>query len=228
MSNPQHLKERLAEAARYALLRRLAPALRHNIAGTLQPISMMAAMLEKRLQKPEPDMPALAKNSAALSGLSRDAARTCMNLMSWLAPKDNGREPLGPCLEDAVGLVATELSFRGFGVVNETAGVQAVLPRSVVRNAFLAALIALTDRADTPATILLTASQNDDEVVLGIALAPAEGESMPGGAVVYRELQWDDAQALAEVESVALSYGADRAELRYHITQESATATVAG
>jgi hypothetical protein len=228
MSNPQHLKERLAEAARYALLRRLAPALRHNIAGTLQPISMMAAMLEKRLQKPEPDMPALIKNSSSLNSLSREAARSCMSLMSWLAPKDNGSEPLGACLEDAVGLVVTELSFRGFGVVNETAGVQAVLPRSVVRNAFLAALIALTDGAVTPATILLTASQNDDELVLGMTLAPAEGESIPGGPVIYRELHWDDAQALAEAESVALSYGADRAELRYHITQESAATTIAG
>lgn len=228
MSNPQHLKERLAEAARYALLRRLAPALRHNIAGTLQPISMMAAMLEKRMQKPEPDMPALIKNSSSLNSLSREAARSCMSLMSWLAPKDNGSEPLGACLEDAVGLVATELSFRGVGVVNEAAGVQAVLPRSVVRNAFLAALFALTDGAVTPATVLLTASHNDDELVLGMTLAPAEGESMPGGPVIYRDLQWDDAQALAEAESVALSYAADRAELRFHITQESAATTVAG
>jgi hypothetical protein len=228
MSNPQHLKERLTEAARYALLRRLAPALRHNIAGTLQPISMMAAMLEKRLQKPEPDMAALVKNSTALNSLSREAARSCMSLMSWLAPKDNGSEPLGACVEDAVGLVATELSFRGFGLVNETAHVQASLPRSVVRNAFLATLIALTDSAVTPATILLTAKQTDDELVLGITLAAADGEPMPGGAAnIYREVQWDDARALAEAESVALTYATDHAELRYHITQESEAATLA-
>ena len=227
MSNPKYLRERLAEAARYALLRRLAPGLRHNIAGTLQPISMMAAMLEKRLQKPVPDMPALIKNSSSLSTLSREAARSCMNLMSWLAPKDNASEPLGACVEDAVGLVATELSFRGFGLVNETANVQAVLPRSMVRNAFLATLIVLTDGAVTPATILLTAKQTDDELVLGITLAAAEGESGPGGGVnAYRELQWDDAEALAEAESVALTYTASHAELRYPITQELATATL--
>ena len=45
---------RLAEGPRYALLRRLAPAIRHDMAGSLQPISMVAAMLEKRLQKPDP------------------------------------------------------------------------------------------------------------------------------------------------------------------------------
>ena len=35
MSNTNRLKERLAEAARYALLRRLAPAIRHSMGGAL-------------------------------------------------------------------------------------------------------------------------------------------------------------------------------------------------
>ena len=47
MSNTNRLKERLAEAARYALLRRLAPAIRHSMGGALQPISMVVALLEK-------------------------------------------------------------------------------------------------------------------------------------------------------------------------------------
>ena len=113
-------KERFAEAARYALLRRLAPALRHNMAGSLQPIAMMAALLEKRLLKAGPDLPALAKNSGALGTLSREASVSCMNLMSWMAPKSNDPIALDAGLAEAVGLVTTELSFRGFNLVSET------------------------------------------------------------------------------------------------------------
>ena len=50
------LEERLAEAATYALLRRLTPALRHHMVGALQPLGMVAAMLERRSQVAAPDM----------------------------------------------------------------------------------------------------------------------------------------------------------------------------
>lgn len=217
MSNPEHLKERLAEAARYALLRRLAPALRHNMAGALQPISMMAAMLEKRLQKPDPDMVVLGKNSAALNTLSREASLSCMSLMAWLAPRDNEPVALDACLADAVGLVVTELSFRGLTLVNDTAGVQVEVPRSVVRNVFMATLIALTDLAAAPANVLLRAEQTADEVLVSIVLVPTQGETMPGAMTTYRDLHWDDVQALADTEAVSLAHTDLRAELRYRL-----------
>ena len=44
----------LEEAARYALLRRLMPAIRHHLVGEFQPIGMVAAMLERRLQAATP------------------------------------------------------------------------------------------------------------------------------------------------------------------------------
>ena len=51
---------RNAEAPRYALLRRLVPAIRHQMAGSFQPVTMMAAIVEKRLLAASPDLPALA------------------------------------------------------------------------------------------------------------------------------------------------------------------------
>lgn len=217
MPPSQHTRERLAEAARYALLRRLAPALRHNMAGSLQPIAMMAALLEKRLQKPDPDMPTLAKNSAALGGLSRDAALSCMNLMAWLAPKNNDPVVLETSIEEAISLLTTELSFRGFSLVNETAGVQAELPCSVVRNVFMATLVALTDTGMAPATVLVTAKSTDGELTITISLVATEGESMPGAIAAYRELEWADVEVLAEADSVGLTRDTGRAELRLQL-----------
>jgi len=42
------------EAARYALLRRLVPSISHDLTGALQPVNMMAAILEKRIKTPSP------------------------------------------------------------------------------------------------------------------------------------------------------------------------------
>ncbi|MDB5965619.1 MAG: hypothetical protein JWQ72_2119 [Polaromonas sp.] len=215
MSNPEHLNERLADAARYALLRRLAPALRHNMAGSLQPLSMMAAMLEKRLQKAEPDLAALAKNSATLNSLAREAALSCMSLMGWLSPKNNDPVALDSCLEDALGLVATELSFRGFTLLNQTGGVQAALPPSIVRTVFMAALMAITDAGETPANVEVTASEAQGELLITLSLATSDGEAAPTGTLSYRELDWDDVALLAGAESVGFSHAHGRVELRY-------------
>lgn len=208
-------RQQLAEAARYALLRRLAPALRHDMAGTLQPISMMAAMLEKRLQKPEPDMAALTKNGSAINQLAREASNTCMGLMTWLAPKEGRAVPLHEGVADALGLVATELSFRGFNVVDDTAGVDAELPQSVLRNVLMASLLALTDAAKGPAAVHVAADAGADGVVISLSLRPAEGEVFADGTLAYRALERADASAIAADEAVSLTWGSDRAELRW-------------
>ena len=208
------MAERLVEAARYALLRRLAPALRHNMAGSLQPIAMMAALLEKRLLKPSPDLQTLAKYSSSLGTTSREASALCMSLMSWMTPKNNDLTELGTGLAEAVALVTTELSFRGFNLVNETQGVQAKVAPGVVRDVFIAALIALTDTAVAPADVRVTTAASDGQLLIEIAIVQTQGEALPGAISSYRDLQWPDVQVLADAESVVLTHTAERAELR--------------
>ena len=187
--------------------------LKHNMAGALQPLSMMSAMLEKRLQKPDPDLAALASTSSKLNTMSRDASDHCLELMTWLAPKTGERVNVAVGIEDAAGLVMTELSLKGFTVVNQIGDVQAGLPRSLTRNVYLAALMALTDAAPAPAHVVLTAQLVDSALVLTISIQPVPGELLPGVAVSYRKLEWEDVKALAESESVKLVYTADRVEL---------------
>ena len=198
------IKERLAEAARYALLRRLAPAIRHNLAGALQPVSMMSAILEKRSQADVPDMLALAKNSRSVSKLSREAANACMELMTWLAPKNPGNVSVSAGVQDVLGLVSTELAFAGFNIVNETSGVEAEVPLSVLRNAFMASLIAVTDSAKAPGNVLVTANAADDELLLVITISSDESQIAQGSLSGYRLLDWDDVQFLANAEGVSL------------------------
>ena len=220
MSKPEtskpSLEKRLAEAARYALVRRLAPAIRHNMAGALQPVSMIAAMLERRVQSATPDMAQLGKNSRDIGLLSREAAGSCMDLMGWIAPKDNDLVALHAAVEEAVGLVATELSFKGFGLANETADTTAELPRAVVRSVFLAGLLALTDAAPAPASVRISShTPADGAVTLTLELSPTDGEASSNNAPAYRLIDWDDVQALARAEGVALAVADHRLQLSW-------------
>ena len=192
--------------------------LKHNMAGALQPLSMMSAMLEKRLQKPDPDLAALASTSSKLNTMSRDASDHCLELMTWLAPKNSDLITVAAGIEDAARMVMTELSVKGFTVVNQKCDVQAPVPRSLMRNVFMAALMALTDATTVPANVILAAQLVDGALVLTISIQPAQGELLPGVALSYRKLEWEDVKALAEAESVRLVYTADHVELHCTVT----------
>ena len=207
---------RLAESARYALLRRLAPAIRHDMAGALQPISMVAAMLEKRLQKPDPDLLALAKNVNAVNALAREASLSCMALMNWLSPSLDESTPVCTGVAETIALVATDLSFKGFTLINQTETVDAAVAVrvSILRGLFMATLLAMTDSHSGPARVLLGADAQGDKLVLSITLEPTEDELLAGMPPVYRNLDWDDVQALAAAESSVLVHTPTRVELR--------------
>lgn len=175
-------------------------------------------MLEKRLQKPDPDLATLASTSSKLNTMSREASDHCLELITWLAPRPNERVTAAAAIEDAARLVMTELSLKGFTVVNQLGDMQTELPRSVTRNVFLAALMALTDAATAPANVVLAAQLVDSEMVLTISIDPVQGELLPDVALSYRNLEWEDVEVLAEAESVRLVHTADRVELHCPVT----------
>jgi len=217
-SETLHLKERLAEAARYALMRRLLPTIRHNIAGSLQPIGMMSAMLERQMQSVTPDLAQFVKNAQALTALSREAATTSKNLMTWLAPVDNELIAVNSAVEESFALMATELSFRGYSLDNQAADSLARLPKGVLRSVFTASLIALTDMADQPAAIVVTAEDEAGIIQLKITVGPCASNDLAAMASRipnYRLLQWNDVQALAEMEGVELEHAPNFVRLDY-------------
>ena len=213
---------RLEEAARYALLRRLTPALRHHLIGALQPIGMLAAMLERRAQAAQPDMPGIQKKSADLGQLSREATASCVDLIGWIAPKTVESISAEAGIIECLGLLETDLALRGFAAVNESGGATSMLPRSAVRNVFSAALLALTDSVTGAFEAILQARSAGDHVVLTITLKPRDGEPMGIGNHTYRALEWDDVLALARSESVEIEHSALSARLVCPLAAESA------
>jgi hypothetical protein len=203
------------ESARYALLRRIAPTLRHHLAGAMQPIGMVSAIMERRLQAAQPDLAVLRDNSKSISTLSRSAASASMNLITWVAPKENGAVSIHAGVEECVGMLSTDLAFRGFTVANSIGPSDVATPVFALRSVFTAALIALTDTALTPATITISAAAVEDKtrVVIGIRSEP--GALAADDPRAYRKLAWADVEALAGAEQVGLKHAADRVEILF-------------
>jgi len=203
------------EAARYALLRRIAPAIRHHLAGTLQPISMISAIMERRLQAPAPDLVVLRDNSKSISTLSRTAAGSAMNLITWVAPKDNGMVPLQAGAEECLGMLSTDLAFRGFNVSNQISNPEVNVSVFALRTVFTACLIAVTDAAQAPARIEITSEPAGEHTRVCIRVASEDGAAEPDAAGSYRKLEWDDVEALATAEAVSVRHSATHAEMLF-------------
>ena len=224
MQDPLIDFKRKAEAPRYALLRRLAPAIRHQMAGSFQPITMMAAIIEKRLLAASPDLPALAKTSSEVRAMATAATRSSLDLIGWVSTDPEARVPLEKGLQDALHLVASELSFRGFKCANQTQGVADEVALSHVRGVFLAAVLALTDEAAAPATVRLTALREGNHMVVTIALTDrglftekAPNAEFQLSLAAYRDIDWSDVGAMATADGVPVQNTPTQAILRFPV-----------
>lgn len=196
--------------------------MRHQMAGGFQPVAMMAAIIEKRLRAASADLPALVNASSNVRALATAATRSGLDLMGWISPDPDARVPLDQAIQDALHLVATELSFRGFKLVNQTGGVATEVALHHVRGVLVAALLALTDAAASPANVLLTAGQEGQDMVVTIALtdvgtaaaATALSEEFHVGLATYRKIDWEDVQAMAAADGVSFTQTATNVLLR--------------
>ena len=194
----------LAEAARYALLRRLAPSMRHHLVVNLQPIGMVYEVMDRRLRAPQPNLGDIHDGAHKINGFARAALNSCLDVVSWLASEDGASITVAEGVRECLGLLATSLTFRGYAVRNDVGAVPGEIGRSAIRNVLTAAVIHMTDETAPPAELVLSAESVPGALVLTLTLRPTDGEKGFSTERVYRPLAWTDVEVLAAAESVEL------------------------
>jgi hypothetical protein len=194
-----------AEAARYSVLRRLAPALKHDMVVNLQAVAMMAEVLNARLERGLGNPAELQKSVSKINRLAREAVMTCLDVAAWIEPGEDEGIRLRDGVEECVGLLAGNFNFRGFSIRNEVAEVDFEVSREALRNLLCASLITLTDAATPPCDVVVKAEVSAGFAVLTVRCDARESDpDTPAFEVTYRQLDWSDVQALAVAESVEL------------------------
>jgi hypothetical protein len=214
---------RLAEAARYALLRRLAPSMRHHLVVNLQPIGMIYEVMDRRLKAAHPDLRDVHDSAHKINNFAKAALNSCLDVVTWFAPDDNARTTAEDGVRECLGLVATSLTFRGFNLRNEVAAVPGQVRRAAMRNVLTGALIYATDHTAAPADLVLSGETSGPALTLTLTIRPLQGEPSFIGEPPYRPLDWADLEALAAAEHVALTEPAQR-QVRLAIPWHAAAA----
>jgi hypothetical protein len=203
-----------AEAARYAVLRRLGPALKHDMLVNLQAVTMMSELLGARLERGMPTQSELQNNMARIHRLAREAVSNCLQVVGWIEPPEDEAIGLREGVEESLALVRSSFNFRGYTLRAELPANNFDVSRVLLRHMLLAALIHLTDQAAGPGEVLVRGDIAGGMVVLKLQWQPRpDGDATPFEPA-YRLLEWADVQALANAESLDLRHEAARIELR--------------
>lgn len=189
-----------AEAARYALLRRLAPSMRHHLVVNLQPIGMIYEVMDRRLRAAVPDLAQLQDSAGKINGFAKAALASCIDVVGWLAPDDTVAITIPAAVRECSGLLATSLGFRGYALRSEVGEVPGHVRRSAIRNLLTATLVHCTDHQASPADLVLSAAAEADAALVTVAVRPTQGDPGIGAEVNYRKVAWEDLQALAEAD----------------------------
>ena len=205
------LNDRLAEAACYAVLRRMMPVLRHDVAGAMQPVRMLLMVLGRRLQAPQPDLEAITKNVTSLSTLTKQASADCINALEWMGASHDAQLSLRSGVDEAIKLLAMELSANGLELVNGITDDAATAPQSFCRGVLMAALLAFCDQSAAGGTLQVTfEAHGHQRACLHLRMLPADAEPSPASLDIvrkYRLIDWADVQALARSLNVKLALG---------------------
>src|SRR4051812_3018850 len=147
-----------AEAARYALLRRLSSSMRHHLVVNLQPIGMVYEVMERRLRAPTPDLANVHESAVKINTFAKAALAACIDVVGWVAPDEGATTTVVAAAHECVGLVATSFSFRGYSLRNEVGALPGTVRRSAIRNLLTATLLHCTDHGVAPADLVLAAA----------------------------------------------------------------------
>ena len=214
-NNPQSVGPWRVEAARYALLRRLAFAMRHHMVVHLQPIGMITEWMERRLNAAEPDLAQVQQSMDRINGFSRAAVQSCLDVVSWLAPDADATIELKAGIAECLSLLRSNLSFRGFTVRESIEDGQTPVGRAALRSVLPAALLTLTDTAAAPAIVMVSAYAGPSGATVSLSVESGRGSPGFAGDPPYRILGWDEVQALAEVDGAAIDRDGETAHLTF-------------
>jgi hypothetical protein len=204
-----------ADAARYALLRRLAPSMRHHLVVNLQPIGMIYEVMDRRLRAATPDLGNLLDSAGKINGFAKAALASCVDVVGWLAPDDAVGAEVGASARESAGLLATSLSFRGYALRNEVGEVAGTVRRSAIRHLLTATLIHCTDHQPAPADLVLQAAAEPGLARVTVSVRANQGQQGITADANYRKITWADLQALAAAEGVQLAREGEAVVLRF-------------
>jgi signal transduction histidine kinase len=190
------------EAAQFALLRRLAPSLRHRLIGTLHPISLLAELAGRRLSAEPADLAAARDSVAKIQAQARLAAAASVATLAWITAEEAPAAVVREVAEECVALLRTDSEMRGTDISSRVGDIDVKVEKRALRVVLTASLVAAVDAVPRAARIEVAAAREGDDVVVWVETRSLQESGAQEFITDERPLTWEDVEVLAQSEGV--------------------------
>ena len=205
-----------ADAVRYRMLWRLVPSVNHKLAGAMQPVSLLAGMVARQMQRPQPEIPTVVRHAVDMQQACKAAVATRTDVMTWFQPSETKRVSLVDEAAQCCWLLTAEFAIRGCSINNVIADVQGEVLQTCLRTMCVSTLLAILDNASGPVAVQLgSLPANGDGVTIVASWTPLESSYVASDSNGSHRLSWDDLQAVAVDLGVALQRTTEQIELTF-------------
>lgn len=199
--NPPLSVDDRVEAIRYAVLRKLAPGLRHALMGEMQAIHLTAEYAARALDAGA-DPADLRKSIDSIPQQCSDAVKTGRSLIEWIDPGAGAIASVRECVDRCLKLAGEDWFLRGIEATTDLPDANVRLPKTSVQELIVTALLVLTDMHDQPGNLHLVARATATHVEFVLDWRAADRIASIPHMRRYRKLACADLELLASAHGV--------------------------
>jgi hypothetical protein len=201
------------DAIRFAVLRKLAPGLRHALMGELQGLQLSAEFASRALRAGA-DLAEVRDHVDRMPQQCSAAIKTGRAVIEWMQP-GQGTTAVGEGIAQCLKLAGEDWFLRGVVATMDVPDRDIHVATGALRELVVTALLVLTDRFDRPADFRVAARRVEDHVDVVLEARAAARAASFTPANPYRTLGWADLKALADAHGVACACEGDTAALQF-------------
>ncbi|MEO8565202.1 MAG: hypothetical protein ABI541_02375 [Betaproteobacteria bacterium] len=190
-----------ADAIRYAVLRKLASAIRHSLMGDLQTIQF-SAELAARMIDSGAGGPKLDECIKMLPEQTRAAVNSCRAMIEWLRPDEKAATAVDETLRQCLKVAGDDWSLRGIEASTDIRSGGVMVSKPMLRELLVTSLLTLVDTHPGPIDIAIVAEANGDEVVVSLSARQAGRKTQFPPMTLYRALTYDDVMTIGNAVRV--------------------------
>jgi hypothetical protein len=202
------------DAIRYAILRKLAPGLRHALMGELQAIQL-SAEFASRMLRPDVDLGEVRASLGRIPHQCSDAVKAGRLLIEWLMPEEGTTASVGESVRQCLKLAGEDWFLRGIEATTDLAAADVQVSKGALRELIVTALLVLTDMHDQPADVHVRVQTVGDHVEIVVQAHAANRTASIPPMRSYRKLGWADLEVLARAHGIPCVCGDRTASLEF-------------
>jgi hypothetical protein len=207
-------RDDLVDAIRYAVLRKLAPGLRHALMGELQAIEL-SAELAARMLRAGADFAEVRDSVARIPHQCTAAVKTGRSVIELLRPEEGTTTPVSEGVGLCLKLAGEDWFLRGIEVITDLPEADVHISKAALQELVVTALLVLSDMHDQPADLHVVVRPVDDRVDVVVRARAAERVASVPPLGQYRKLVWADLKLLAHAHGVPCVCEGDTASLQF-------------